>query len=57
MTMSAQEAQNGQLMERLAQSGSKLEKLDQERVILIQERAELQAQANKRKDTNISSKN
>ncbi|AZP14023.1 DNA-binding protein [Undibacterium parvum] len=57
MTMAAQEAQNAQLLERLAQSDSKLEKLDQERIILIQERAELQAQATKRKDTNISSKN
>jgi hypothetical protein len=57
MALAAQEAQNAQLMERLAQSDSKLEKLDLERIILIQERAELQAQANKRKDTNISSKN
>lgn len=53
MALAAQEAQNAHLMERLAQSDSKLEKLDQERVILIQERAELQAQIAKQKDTNI----
>ena len=47
MTMAAQEAQNAQLLGRLAQSDSKLEKLDQERVILIHELAELQAQASK----------
>lgn len=57
MALAAQEAQNAQLMERLAQSDSKLEKLDQERIILIQERAELQAQLTKPKDTNMSSKN
>ena len=44
MALAVQEAQSAQLMERLNQSDSKLEKLDQERVILIRDRAELQAQ-------------
>jgi chromosome segregation ATPase len=55
MAQAAQKAQNTQLIERLNQSDSKLEKLDQERVAQIHEFADLQAQLSNRKNTGDAS--